>query len=91
MREPYQNEPFTDFSVLDHINDFQEALRKVELELGQEYFLRIGADRIETIQKRKSINPSDVGQLVGIVSQADSELAHKAILAAAEAFEHWKK
>lgn len=91
MREPYQNEPFTDFSVIDHINDFQEALRKVELELGQEYFLRIGADRIETIQKRKSINPSDVGQLVGIVSQADSELAHKAILAAAETFEHWKK
>lgn len=91
MREPFQNEPFTDFSVTDHINDFQEALRKVELELGQEYMLKIGPDRIETIQKRKSINPSDVKQLVGIVSQADTALAHKAILAAAAAFEDWKK
>ena len=91
MREPFQNEPFTDFSVTDHINDFQEALRKVELELGQEYMLKIGPDRIETIQKRKSINPSDVKQLVGIISQADTALAHKAILAAAAAFEDWKK
>lgn len=91
MREPFQNEPFTDFSVTDHINDFQEALRKVELELGQEYMLKIGPDRIETIQKRKSINPSDVKQLVGIVSQADTSFAHKAILAAAAAFEDWKK
>ncbi len=91
MREPFQNEPFTDFSITDHINDFQEALRKVEQELGQEYMLKIGPDRIETIQKRKSINPSDVKQLVGIVSQADTALAHKAILAAAAAFEDWKK
>jgi 1-pyrroline-5-carboxylate dehydrogenase len=91
MREPFQNEPFTDFSVTDHINDFQEALRKVESELGQEYTLKIGPDRIETIQKRKSINPSDVKQLIGIVSQADTGLAHKAILAAAAAFEDWKK
>ncbi|OBZ13749.1 MULTISPECIES: L-glutamate gamma-semialdehyde dehydrogenase [Bacillales] len=91
MREPFQNEPFTDFSVTDHIHDFQEALRKVESELGKEYTLKIGPDRIETIQKRKSINPSDVKQLVGIVSQADTGLAHKAILAAAAAFEDWKK
>ncbi|WP_169090957.1 L-glutamate gamma-semialdehyde dehydrogenase [Paenibacillus sp. PL91] len=91
MREPFQNEPFTDFSVSDHINDFQEALRKVESELGLEYTLKIGPDRIETIQKRKSINPSDVKQLIGIVSQADTGLAHKAILAAAAAFEDWKK
>ncbi|MGO4547157.1 L-glutamate gamma-semialdehyde dehydrogenase [Paenibacillus sp. 2TAB23] len=91
MREPFQNEPFTDFSKADSINDFQEALRKVELELGQEYMLKIGGERIETIQKRKSINPSDVNQLVGIVSQADTALAHQAVLAAAEAFEDWKR
>ncbi|OMF27584.1 L-glutamate gamma-semialdehyde dehydrogenase [Paenibacillus sp. FSL H8-0548] len=91
MREPFQNEPFTDFSVVDHVVDFQEALRKVEAELGQEYTLKIGPNRIETIQKRKSINPSDVGQLVGIVSQADTVLAHKAILAAVSAFDSWKQ
>ncbi|WP_141503435.1 L-glutamate gamma-semialdehyde dehydrogenase [Paenibacillus luteus] len=91
MREPFQNEAFTDFSITDHIVAFQEALRKVESELGQEYMLKIGPDWVETIQKRKSINPSDVKQLVGIVSQADTGLAHKAILAGAAAFEEWKK
>ncbi|RCW49092.1 L-glutamate gamma-semialdehyde dehydrogenase [Paenibacillus prosopidis] len=91
MREPFQNEPFTDFSITDNINMFQEALRKVELELGREYMLKIGPDRIETTTKRKSINPSLTKQLIGIVSQADNELAHKAILAAAAAFEDWKR
>ncbi|WP_138754289.1 L-glutamate gamma-semialdehyde dehydrogenase [Paenibacillus sinopodophylli] len=91
MREPFQNEPFTDFNLTESIHDFQEALRKVELELGQEYMLKIGSERIETIQKRKSINPSDVKQLVGIVSQADTALAHRAVLVAADAFEDWKR
>ncbi|CAM4211963.1 L-glutamate gamma-semialdehyde dehydrogenase [Paenibacillus alkaliterrae] len=91
MREPFQNEPFTDFAVTDHINDFQEALRKVESELGREYMLKIGPNRIETIIKRKSINPSHFQQLVGIVSQADTALANEAILAAASAFETWKR
>lgn len=91
MREPFSNEPFTDFSITDHINDFQEALRKVESELGREYMLKIGANRIETTNKRKSINPSHVQQLIGIVSQADTELAHEAIQAAAAAFDSWKR
>lgn len=90
MREPFQNEPFTNFSITDNIKAFQEALRLVESQLGQEYKLRIGADRIETTVKRKSINPSDVKQLVGILSQADSELAHNAMLSAAAAFQQWK-
>ncbi|NIK79659.1 1-pyrroline-5-carboxylate dehydrogenase [Paenibacillus castaneae] len=91
MREPFQNEPFTNFAITDNIYAFQEALRQVESELGQEYRLKIGPDQIETITKRKSINPSDVKQLIGIVSQADTALAHKAILAAAAAFEEWKR
>jgi 1-pyrroline-5-carboxylate dehydrogenase len=91
MREPYQNEPFTDFTISDRIDEFQEALRKVESELGKEYLIKIGADRIETTTKRRSINPSQTTQLVGIVSQADQALAHKAILAAAAAFDNWKR
>lgn len=91
MREPYQNEPFTDFTLSDPIDEFQEALRKVESELGREYAIKIGGDRIETSTKRRSINPSQTSQLVGIVSQADQALAHKAILAAAAAFDSWKR
>ena len=91
MREPFRNEPFTDFTVSDSIADFQAALRLVESQLGLEYRLKIGSDRIETATKRKSVNPSDFKQTVGIVSQADEEYAHKAILAAAAAFEEWKR
>lgn len=91
MREPFRNEPFTDFTVSDSIADFQAALRHVESQLGLEYRLKIGSDRIETTTKRKSVNPSEFKQTVGIVSQADEEYAHKAILAAAAAFEEWKR
>lgn len=91
MREPFRNEPFTDFTLSDSIADFQMALRGVESKLGLEYCLKIGSDRIETTNKRKSINPSEFKQVVGIVSQADAEHAHKAILAAAAAFEDWKR
>ncbi|MEK3885454.1 L-glutamate gamma-semialdehyde dehydrogenase [Paenibacillus sp. PL2-23] len=91
MREPFRNEPFTDFTLSDSISDFQAALRSVESQLGLEYRLKIGSDRIETTNKRKSINPSEFKQIVGIVSQGDANYAHKAILAAAAAFEDWKR
>ncbi|MCR2804603.1 L-glutamate gamma-semialdehyde dehydrogenase [Paenibacillus soyae] len=91
MREPFRNEPFTDFTISDSIADFGAALRSVESQLGLEYRLKIGSDRIETTNKRKSINPSEFKQVVGIVSQGDTEHAHKAILAAAAAFEEWKR
>ncbi|WP_214630675.1 L-glutamate gamma-semialdehyde dehydrogenase [Paenibacillus agaridevorans] len=91
MREPFRNEPFTDFGVSDNIADFQAALAQVEAELGREYKLKIGADWIETTNKRKSLNPSQFTQMIGLVSQGDEEHAHKAILAAAAAFEGWKR
>lgn len=91
VRESFRNEPFTDFSKSDPIALFQSALASVESQLGREYTLKIGSDRIETTTKRKSINPSQLSQLIGLVSQADTDHAHKAILAAASAFENWKR
>ncbi|MFD0589896.1 L-glutamate gamma-semialdehyde dehydrogenase [Paenibacillus sp. GCM10027627] len=91
MREPFKNEPFTDFTKSDSIAEFGAALRSVESQLGREYRLKIGSDYVETVIKRKSINPSDFMQTVGIVSQADTDHVHKAILAAAAAFEEWKR
>lgn len=91
MREPFRNEPFTDFAISDNIAAFQAALAGVEAELGREYMLKIGSDRIETTTKRKSINPSQFTQIIGVVSQAETDHAHKAILAAAAAFEGWKR
>ncbi|MGE5702930.1 MAG: L-glutamate gamma-semialdehyde dehydrogenase, partial [Clostridia bacterium] len=70
---------------------FQEALAKVESELGREYDLIIGGERIKTDKKSKSINPSNTSQVVGVVSQASQELAEKAIQVAYETFDSWRK
>lgn len=90
MREEFRNEPFTDFRVPENKQAFQEALNKVESELGKEYDIIIGGERIKTEQKIRSINPSNKEQLIGLVSKADRELAEKAIQTAAQTFESWK-
>lgn len=87
----FKNEPYTDFSKEENRRAFEEALRKVEAELGREYDLIIGGERIKTDRKAKSINPSNIDQVVGIVSQADTALAEKAIQAALKAFETWRR
>lgn len=91
MRGPFKNEPFTDFSRSDEIAAFQMALKKVELELGGDYALIVGGERIDTAVKRKSINPSSHVQTLGSVAQADTSLANRAIVAAAAAFDSWKR
>ncbi|HEY8343502.1 MAG TPA: L-glutamate gamma-semialdehyde dehydrogenase [Calditerricola sp.] len=87
----FKNEPYTDFSKEENRRAFEEALRKVEAELGREYDLIIGGERIKTDRKAKSINPSNIDQVVGIVSQVDTALAEKAVQAALKAFETWKR
>lgn len=90
MLHEFRNEPFTDFSVEENRKAFEAALKKVEAELGKEYTLKIGGERITTDRKLKSINPSDKDQVVGVINQADQALAEKAIQTAAATFEKWK-
>ncbi|UFJ41035.1 L-glutamate gamma-semialdehyde dehydrogenase [Brevibacillus humidisoli] len=90
MRVEFQNEPFTNFRVPENKQAFQEALAKVESELGRDYDIIIGGERIRTEQKIRSVNPSNKEQVVGHVSKASQELAEKAIQTAAQTFESWK-
>lgn len=87
---PFRNEPLTDFSEESNNREYDAALRRVEAELGAEYPLVIGAERIVTDHRIRSLNPASVSQLVGSVSQADVPLAEKAIQTAARSFETWK-
>lgn len=87
----FKNEPFTNFRLPENKEAFQKALDKVESELGREYDLIIGGERIKTDKKSKSINPSNTTQVVGVVSQADQALAEKAIQVAYETFDSWRK
>ncbi|ALS21479.1 MULTISPECIES: L-glutamate gamma-semialdehyde dehydrogenase [Paenibacillus] len=90
MVEPFCNEPFTDFSQSGNREAFAAALKKVQAQLGQEYGLLIGGEKLMTARKAVSVNPADPTQVIGTVSQADTALADRAIRAAARAFTFWK-
>ncbi|MGO4787239.1 L-glutamate gamma-semialdehyde dehydrogenase [Paenibacillus sp. 2KB_20] len=90
MRVPFRNEPFLDFKNELNNKLYDAALSAVEAELGKTYPLVIGGAQIHTERTLKSVNPSRKRQVIGILSQADTELAEQAIQTAARTFETWK-
>ncbi len=90
MLPTYRHEPFTDFTRDENRIEFEKALRKVEGELGKEYPLIVGGERITTVEKIVSYNPSKKDEIIGIVSKANKEIAEKAIQVALKAFQIWK-
>ncbi|MCA0971329.1 L-glutamate gamma-semialdehyde dehydrogenase [Halobacillus litoralis] len=91
MVQPYKHEPFTDFTIEENKKAFEEALKKVEKELGQHHDLLINGERVRTDAVITSTNPANTKQVVGTVSKANSELAEQAIQAASDAFDGWRK
>jgi len=91
QRGEFANEPLTDFSRPENRKGMEEALKKVAGELGREYPLLIGGEKVETSDKLRSINPSRPDQVVGIFSKASAELAHRAVESAHNAFDSWKR
>ncbi|MFB4163805.1 L-glutamate gamma-semialdehyde dehydrogenase [Alteribacillus sp. JSM 102045] len=87
----YKHEPFTDFSDLNNRQAFEKALGHVKSQLGQEYPLIIGGERITTEDKIFSENPANKKEVVGYVSKATKEHAESAMKKAWEVFETWKK
>ncbi|MBP1970414.1 1-pyrroline-5-carboxylate dehydrogenase [Virgibacillus natechei] len=87
----YKHEPFTDFSVEANKNELLEALKHIESDLGKEYPLIIGGERITTEDKIVSKNPANKEEVIGYVSKADNELAEQAMKVADETFSTWRK
>ncbi|HLR03521.1 MAG TPA: L-glutamate gamma-semialdehyde dehydrogenase [Virgibacillus sp.] len=88
---PYEHEALTDFQDKQNRDDYITALKKVESELGKDYPLVIGGEKIYTDEKLTSVNPANTEQVVGNVSMATKEHVEKAMDAAKEAFKEWKK
>jgi hypothetical protein len=65
MPTEFRNEPFTDFSKEENAQAMRNALEKVKRELGREYPLVIGGERITTESKLDSFNPANRTELVG--------------------------
>ncbi|AUJ25635.1 L-glutamate gamma-semialdehyde dehydrogenase [Virgibacillus dokdonensis] len=87
----YKHEPFTDFTVEENRQEMVKALEKVEKDLGKEYPLIIGGERITTEEKIISVNPANKDEVIGYVSKANQELAEKAMQTADETFASWRK
>ena len=86
MTAEFRNEPFTDFTNEQNAQAMREAIEKVKAQLGREYPLVIGGERITTEGKLESINPANRTQVVGRFNKATKELATRAVDAAFETF-----
>ena len=88
--EEFRNEPFTDFSQEENARAFREALARVQSELGREYPLVIGGERVETGDLLESRNPARKTEVVGRFHKATKELATQAVEKAHEVFQTWR-
>jgi len=74
MPTEFRNEPFTDFTKEENAQAMRAALEKVKGELGREYPLVIGGERINTGDTLDSINPANRAQVVGTFHKATKDL-----------------
>ena len=91
MVVPFKNEPGIDFSVQENVDRFNEVLKKVKGELGQNIPLFINGEKIDKSDKFESLNPADTSQLIAKVSKATKDDVENAFQAANEAYKSWKK
>ena len=87
---PFVNETPIDFSKEENARKMRAALEQVRGELGREYDLILGGQRIKTEKKIRSINPAKPSQLVGLHQSAGPEHVEPAMQAALKAFETWR-
>ncbi len=86
----FRNEPFTDFSTHENAHAMREALTRVGDQLGHEYPLIIGGERVHTTGKIESRNPARPAQIVGVHQKAGTEHADQAVQAGLRAFQTWR-
>jgi 1-pyrroline-5-carboxylate dehydrogenase len=88
---PFRNEAFTDFSLPENQEAMRAAIAKVCSQLGREYPLIIGGEKVVTSAKIRSINPAQPSQVIGIFQKAGPEQVQPAMDAALRAYESWSR
>src|SRR3989440_12479743 len=91
MQSEFKNEALTDFSRDENARAMRAALDKVRNELGREYPLVIGGERIKTGRTFDSVNPARKTEVVGRFQKATEELARRAVETADETFKTWSR
>ena len=69
----FHNEPLTDFSADAGRTAMQQALRTVAAQLGKEFPLVIGGQRVTTKDKFNSYNPSLKDEVVAVCQKAAAD------------------
>ena len=88
----FRNEPPSDFqNNAEHRRRMTEAIEQVRKDLGREYDLVIGGERVKTDEKLISYNPAKKAEVVGTFSKASRDLAERAIREADKAFQSWSR
>jgi 1-pyrroline-5-carboxylate dehydrogenase len=87
----FRNEPLTDFSKPENQSAAKLALAKVSAEVGREYPIVIGGERITGLDQFHSLNPARKEEIVGKFQDGSKEHVERAMDAAWTAFESWKR
>lgn len=88
--KPFKNEKYTDFSKPDARRKQILAIEILESNLGKEYPIIIGGEKIYSQNKFNSINPSNPSQVLGVFQKGTADDANKAMEVALAKFEDWK-
>jgi 1-pyrroline-5-carboxylate dehydrogenase len=90
--EAYKTEPYSDFSQPEVVSAYKHALEKVRAQLGQDYPLIIGGERVTTDHGfLTSVNPCNTEEVVGRSAKAKRKEVEKAMNAAWKAYESWSR
>jgi 1-pyrroline-5-carboxylate dehydrogenase len=87
----FKNEPLTDFTKPENKAAMEAALATVRAEIGREYPLVIGGQRITGLKTFTSINPAHKDEVLGSFQKGTREHVERAIEEAWKAFDSWKR
>ena len=90
MLPEFENTEIVNFSLEVNRKKMEEAIKRFSSELGKEYPLTIGGEKIFTDRKFEDINPSLKKEVLGRISMATKEIADKAVKTAYEKFQEWR-
>src|SRR6266702_2214327 len=86
----FRNETYKDFSLPKEQAAMEHALKQARANLGKEYPLLIGAERIRANDFILSRNPAHPNEVIGKFGKGTIGLAQRSLDTAAKTFETWK-
>ena len=89
----FKNEPYTDFTIQENIDAYEDAIKRLRVGFGKTHKLCIGGDWVdsETGETFTSTNPSNPSEIIGYFSKANENDAERCMQSALLAFETWSK